>query len=113
MTINNLRWMLAGTAAVALAGCQAQPAERQASAGTAAAQTQEVGRHPVSGLEVVPLTVRSGTRIHNFRVLVPGPEVEVPLPMVEVGREVASPGDHALARPGQRSGKANRRGHTR
>ena len=68
MTIRNVRWMLAGCAALVLTGCQAQPAERQASAGTAAAQTAEVGRHPVSGLEVVPLTVRSGDRTHNFRV---------------------------------------------
>lgn len=68
MTIRNMRWMVAGCAALLVAGCQAQPAERQASAGTAAAQTQEVGRHPISGLEVVPLTVRSGDRTHNFRV---------------------------------------------
>lgn len=62
------RWLLIGCAAASLAGCQAQPAERQASAGATVTQAQEVGRHPVSGLEVVPLTVRSGDKTHRFRV---------------------------------------------
>lgn len=68
MISKTARWMLAGCAALTLVGCQAQPAERQASAGATVTQTQEVGRHPVSGLEVVPLTVRSGDRTHSFRV---------------------------------------------
>lgn len=58
---------LAGCAAAGLSACYAQPAERQASAAPTA-QMQEVGRHPVSGLEVVPLTVTSGDRTHRFRV---------------------------------------------
>lgn len=62
------RVLLAGFAAAGMAACQAQPAQPQASAGTAAAQGGAVGRHPVSGLEVVPLTVTSDGRQHRFRV---------------------------------------------
>ena len=47
----------------ALAACNGQPA-----AAPQAVAVEEVSRHPVSGLEVVPLTVTSGNRTHAFRV---------------------------------------------
>lgn len=53
-----------GMAAVMLAACSPQTAA-EASAGTQAA-TQP--RHPVSGLEVVPLTVASADGTHRFMV---------------------------------------------
>ena len=47
-----------------LAACSPLPAESEAQARTAAAPA----RHPISGLEVVPLTITSGRRVHRFRV---------------------------------------------
>jgi len=49
--------------ALALSACSPGVAEKPAAARSAA-----VARHPVSGLEVVPLVVRSGARVHRFRV---------------------------------------------
>ena len=49
--------------ALALAGCTPGAAERPVSPPGAS-----VARHPVSGLEVAPLTVRSGGKVHRFRV---------------------------------------------
>lgn len=48
----------------------------QGQAETAAPASQTSARHPVSGLEVIPLTVTSGNRKHAFRVEVAasGPE---------------------------------------
>ena len=59
---------LSCVAALPLIACspQAQPqAEASAKAMQAAMQP---GTHPVSGLEVIPLTVRSDDRVHRFRV---------------------------------------------
>ena len=56
-------FLLAGTAAL-LAACspQAQPKAE------ASAMAMQSATHPVSGLEVIPLTVRSGDDTHRFRV---------------------------------------------
>lgn len=49
--------------ALFLAGCSPQ-----AATAPTAVNTVEVARHPVSGLEVVPLTVRSAAGTYRFRV---------------------------------------------
>ena len=56
-------FLLAGTAAL-LAACspQAQPKAE------ASAVAMRNATHPVSGLKVIPLTVRSGDDTHRFRV---------------------------------------------
>lgn len=54
--------LAAGAALLAACSPQAQP---QAEASTMAMQP---AAHPVSGLEVIPLTVRSGETVHRFRV---------------------------------------------
>lgn len=51
-------------AAVALVGCSPQPSA-EASTGAEAVQPT---RHPVSGLEVIPLAVKSDGKVHRFRV---------------------------------------------
>ena len=53
-------------AALSLAACSPQ-AQPQAEAGAMQASMQ-TATHPVSGLEVIPLTVRSGNDVHRFRV---------------------------------------------
>ncbi|WP_234026329.1 DUF192 domain-containing protein [Qipengyuania thermophila] len=61
-------WHILAVAAATLAlpSCYSQAAESQAPAtGVAAPQAS---RHPLSGLEVVPLTVTSATGTHRFRV---------------------------------------------
>lgn len=49
--------------ALMLAACAPGAAEKPAAPPSALAV-----RHPVSGLEVVPLVVRSGSKVHRFRV---------------------------------------------
>ena len=56
-------WVL-GLAAATLAACSPQAATEPA---TDAATSAAYPDHPVSGLEVVPLTVTSGTTVHRFR----------------------------------------------
>ena len=48
---------------VLLSACSPQAAER-----APAPATQQAAVHPVSGLEVIPLTITSGNRTHRFRV---------------------------------------------
>lgn len=50
------------SAATGLTACNAQPAAAPPAA------VEEVARHPASGLEVVPLTIRSDGEMHKFRV---------------------------------------------
>lgn len=64
MRITQQCFILLTGAAFALAACNAQPGAQASDP----APVQEVARHPVSGLEVVLLTVRSGNEAHNFRV---------------------------------------------
>ncbi len=46
-----------------LAACSPQSSSTAAPAATAA-----LAPHPISGLQVIPLTVRSGNKVHQFRV---------------------------------------------
>lgn len=62
---------LALIALVALAACSPQ---QQASAGSAA--PVESSRHPVSGLEVIPLTITQDGKAHSFRVEVAASDAE-------------------------------------
>ena len=56
-------------ASALLAACSPQAgAENTAVAEAPAQEAQAVSRHPVSGLEVVPLTVDTGDQTHRFRV---------------------------------------------
>lgn len=56
---------LAGLAALALlGGCSPQPAAQA----TPSTEQQQATVHPVSGLEVIPLTVTSDGKTHRFRV---------------------------------------------
>jgi len=51
-------------ACAALAACSPQVAQGSATASA----VEGVARHPVSGLEVVPLTVTAGGKVHRFKV---------------------------------------------
>ena len=53
--------------ALLLAACAASPAESSAER-SGGAPAPAVAVHPVSGLAVVPLTVRSGGKVHRFQV---------------------------------------------
>lgn len=56
-------------ALLALAACSpAQPQSRAAGPATAGQESTARAQHPVSGLNVVTLTVRNGQRNHSFRV---------------------------------------------
>jgi len=55
--------LLALLASASLSACSPQSAER-----ASAAVVQEPSVHPVSGLQVIPLTVTAGDRTHSFRV---------------------------------------------
>lgn len=66
--------MIFSLAAMTLALAACSP---QASGGAAqAAATPEAGRHPVSGLAVIPLTVTHGGKRHAFRVELAGTSQE-------------------------------------
>jgi len=59
--------------ALALAACSSQAGESAAVAqpsesATPAATATDSGRHPVSGLEVIPLTISQDGKVHSFRV---------------------------------------------
>lgn len=56
-------WILAAAAFLLLPACSPQAAERA----PAPAATQ-AAVHPISGLEVIPLTIRSGDESHAFKV---------------------------------------------
>jgi uncharacterized protein len=66
--MNMPRALVVGAAALALLGCSGDPF-------SSAAQTT-TERSAVSGLEVIPLTVRGGNRSHEFRVEVAATEAE-------------------------------------
>nr|WP_232332772.1 DUF192 domain-containing protein [Novosphingobium aquimarinum] len=53
--------------ALALAACSSN-ASGNAAANSSPAETTQVAVHPESGLKVVPLTIRSGNKVHTFRV---------------------------------------------
>lgn len=57
--------LLAGLALL-LAACSPQSGDRAIAQPTA--DTVQPGRHPVSGLEVVPLTITQDGKVHRFRV---------------------------------------------
>ncbi|ABC64319.1 DUF192 domain-containing protein [Erythrobacter litoralis] len=60
-----MRKALSGIAAAILMACSPQAG---ADTAVAASETQDAATtHPVSGLEVVPLTVTSGDTVHRFR----------------------------------------------
>ncbi len=55
--------------ALALAACSSQAGETVAATPTqAAAPAAEPGRHPISGLEVIPLTISQNGTVHRFEV---------------------------------------------
>ena len=56
---------------LACAACQAAPAQNSAppaAAAEAEADSETAGAHPVSGLELAPLEIRSGGTVHRFTV---------------------------------------------
>lgn len=53
--------------ALALAACSSQASESVA-APQPTADVAETGRHPISGLEVIPLTISQNGKVHRFRV---------------------------------------------
>lgn len=63
------RLMLATVLAAACASCQAAPAQNNAPpAAEPEAEPETAATHPVSGLELAPLEIRSGGKIHRFTV---------------------------------------------
>ena len=65
---------IAFAVALGLAACSPQAQERAAAASPAPAQTASV--HPVSGLQVIPLTISQNGNVHHFRVEVASTEPE-------------------------------------
>lgn len=56
-------WLIAGACVAALLGCTAQPA-----ASLPAQQAQQAQARSPAGLAIVPLEIRSGKRVHRFKV---------------------------------------------
>ncbi|HEX7712024.1 MAG TPA: DUF192 domain-containing protein [Sphingomonadaceae bacterium] len=65
---------IAFAVALGLAACSPQAQERAAAASPAPAQAASV--HPVSGLQVIPLTISQNGNVHHFRVEVASTEPE-------------------------------------
>ena len=65
---------IAFAVALGLAACSPQAQERAAAASPAPAQTASV--HPVSGLQVILLTISQNGNVHHFRVEVASTEPE-------------------------------------
>ncbi|MFN3389345.1 MAG: DUF192 domain-containing protein [Allosphingosinicella sp.] len=65
------RFFVAAALAVACAACQAAPAQQNSAPPAAAVEPEaeaETATHPVSGLELAPLEIRSGSKVHRFTV---------------------------------------------
>lgn len=66
--------------AAACAACQPAPAQQNsappAAAAEAEADAETAATHPVSGLELAPLEIRSGDRVHRFTVELARTEAE-------------------------------------
>lgn len=63
------KWAMLALSACMLIGCSpASEANVVASPSEAAVAEGEVERHPLSGLQVIDLTVQSGETVHTFRV---------------------------------------------
>lgn len=58
--------LLLTLALTAVSACSAQPLSQ--SAPSQIAESAQPSVHPVSGLEIIPLTVTSGRKVHKFRV---------------------------------------------
>ena len=65
---------IAFAVALGLAACSPQAQQRAAAASPAPAQAASV--HPVSGLQVIPLTISQNGNVHHFRVEVASTEPE-------------------------------------
>lgn len=64
-----LKWAMLALSAAVLTGCSpASEANVVASPSEAAVAQDEEVRHPLSGLQVIDLTVQSGETVHAFRV---------------------------------------------
>jgi uncharacterized membrane protein (UPF0127 family) len=76
-TLKTLKMFLAATvAAAALAGCQAETQPSQNAAPPAASAAAQPSTAAVSGLPLVPLEIRSGSKVHRFTVEVAATEDE-------------------------------------
>ena len=64
----SIRWMILAIAAIAAACSPASEASVAASSSEAASAQASEERHPLSGLQVIDLTVQSGQTAHEFRV---------------------------------------------
>lgn len=66
------RFFIAAVLAAACAACQAAPAQQNSAPPVAAAETdaeaETAAVHPVSGLALAPLEIRSGDKVHRFTV---------------------------------------------
>lgn len=62
------RLILAGLLGLAAIACSTQPAANAGEAASNGGQiASEAGRHPISGLEIIDVTVTSGNRSHVFK----------------------------------------------